>query len=200
VRLLEQALAIQLEVLGEDHPDVAQTLTNLATVHLERGATAEALVLLERALALAEKILGGEHMNVGIILIDTATANARMKRYEVGLAQARRAGAIFAASLGAEHPYVALALASEGKVLATAGRTAEARELYEQAMKLYGQHEGTQEGELEARFGLAQVLVELDRARAIREAEAARAGHHAAGTTSREVEAIEAWLAAHAGK
>jgi serine/threonine-protein kinase len=50
---LEEALALRLRLLGEDHPNVAATLINIGVEHNMRGRPEKALVPLERARAIA---------------------------------------------------------------------------------------------------------------------------------------------------
>jgi len=49
IALYEQALAIEEKTLGERHPNLAVTLTNLGVIHLSNGEPARALPPLERA-------------------------------------------------------------------------------------------------------------------------------------------------------
>jgi tetratricopeptide (TPR) repeat protein len=49
------------EVLGEEHPDMALSLNNLAALYDNQGRYAEAEPLYQRALAIVEKVLGEEH-------------------------------------------------------------------------------------------------------------------------------------------
>ncbi len=56
-----QALALRRKLLGEEHPDVAQSLNNLAGLYDTQGRYAEAEPLYVRALALFEKLLGENH-------------------------------------------------------------------------------------------------------------------------------------------
>jgi CHAT domain-containing protein/tetratricopeptide (TPR) repeat protein len=50
VRILEEALALQRNILGEQHPDVARLLDQLAGAHMARGDSAAARESWERAL------------------------------------------------------------------------------------------------------------------------------------------------------
>jgi tetratricopeptide (TPR) repeat protein len=56
--LFQRALAIREKALGRDHPDVAQTLHNLALVYRSQGRHGEAEGLRQRVLAIKEKALG----------------------------------------------------------------------------------------------------------------------------------------------
>ena len=53
--LLQRSLDIRKKTLGDEHPEVAVTLQNLAMVYLQQGKTEEAKSLLEKVLAIDEK-------------------------------------------------------------------------------------------------------------------------------------------------
>src|SRR3712207_7795624 len=53
--LYERALAIREKVYGEEHPDTAQSLNNLAALLSDQGSYQEARPLYERALARSEE-------------------------------------------------------------------------------------------------------------------------------------------------
>jgi hypothetical protein len=48
-------------VLGEEHPDTAQGLNNLAILCFHEGDFKEAALLMKRALAIDEKVFGKNH-------------------------------------------------------------------------------------------------------------------------------------------
>ncbi len=62
--LYRRALAIDEKALGPEHPDVGQSLNNLAEGYHSQGRYAEAEPLYKRALAIFEKALGPEHPDV----------------------------------------------------------------------------------------------------------------------------------------
>ena len=59
--LFRQALEISKKALGEEHPDVATRLNNLACVLNNQGNTEEAARMGKQALAIREKALGPDH-------------------------------------------------------------------------------------------------------------------------------------------
>lgn len=59
----EQCLSSTKARLGENHPDVAQSLNNLATLYYSQGRYTEAEPLYEQALELCERELGLNHPN-----------------------------------------------------------------------------------------------------------------------------------------
>ena len=54
--LYQRALAIREKALGPDHPDVAESLNNLAELYSNQGKYAEAEPLYKRALAIDENL------------------------------------------------------------------------------------------------------------------------------------------------
>ncbi len=78
--LYERALAIQEEVLGAEHPDVAVSLNNLAALYYAQGRYAEAEPLYERALGVGEKVFGLiDEQEVPVQL--TAVVQAAVREY-----------------------------------------------------------------------------------------------------------------------
>jgi tetratricopeptide (TPR) repeat protein len=71
--LHKRALAIREKALGPDHPDVANSLNNLARLYQDQHRYADAEPLHKRALAITEKTLGPKHP-------DVATALKRLAR------------------------------------------------------------------------------------------------------------------------
>ena len=55
------------KALGPEHPDVANSLNNLAALYQAQGRYAEAEPLYKRALAISEKALGPEHPDVATV-------------------------------------------------------------------------------------------------------------------------------------
>ena len=55
------------QLLGENHPDVATSLNNLAGLYLNQGKYEEAESLYLQALEIAERVLGKNHPNTVII-------------------------------------------------------------------------------------------------------------------------------------
>ncbi len=76
--LFRRALAIREKALGPDHPDVAQSLNNLAGLLDTQGKYAEAEPLFRRALAIMEKALGEGHPNTITVRTSLDTLLAKM--------------------------------------------------------------------------------------------------------------------------
>jgi tetratricopeptide (TPR) repeat protein len=126
------ALAIWEKVRGPSHPDVAQTLSNLASVYELQGKYAEAAELLQRALAIEEKALGPSNPAVA-----DALSNLANVKYSEGVAALqRRALSIREKALGPSHPYVAISLNNLGNAYLAEGKYAEAAELFQRALTI----------------------------------------------------------------
>jgi tetratricopeptide (TPR) repeat protein len=134
--LFERSLAIREKLLGPDHPDTAQSLTNLAFLLNDQGDDAAARPLHERSLAIREKVLGPEHKdtaeslgNLAFMLKQQGDRAAAQRLYE-------RALAIREKVLGPEHPDTATSLNSLGCLLHDQGDLAAARPLLERALAI----------------------------------------------------------------
>ncbi|MEH2310839.1 MAG: tetratricopeptide repeat protein, partial [Nostoc sp.] len=58
-----EALAMRKRLLGDEHPDVASSLNNLAFLYDSQGRYSDAEPLYIEALEIAEKRLGANHPN-----------------------------------------------------------------------------------------------------------------------------------------
>jgi len=64
--LHERALAIREQVLGEQHPNTATSLNNLAMFYEDEGNYLEAKTLYERAITINKAVLPAEHPHIHI--------------------------------------------------------------------------------------------------------------------------------------
>ncbi len=65
---MSETPALREGALGPEHPDVAQSLNNLAALYDDQGRYAEAEPLYQRSLAIWEKALGPAHPHVATSL------------------------------------------------------------------------------------------------------------------------------------
>ena len=119
-------LETRRQLLGDEHPDVATTLSELGVALWSREAYADAEPLHRMALAMRRKLLGDEHVdvatslyNLGLLLVDT-------ERYAEAEPVLREALAIRRKLLGDEHEYTIRTAASLGGILRKAGELNEA--------------------------------------------------------------------------
>jgi len=118
----EQALAIQRQTIGENHPDYGGSLRALADVLGAEGRTAEALAPARRALALAERRTGGVGPGMVEPLLAVCAAALDAGHGDEAAAAGRRA-----VSLAAAAPEELRARAAVCLALSPAGDRVQAR-------------------------------------------------------------------------
>jgi CHAT domain-containing protein/Tfp pilus assembly protein PilF len=124
--LFRRSLAIREKALGPDHPDVAQSLNNLARLYREQGRYADAEPLYKRSLAIYEKALGPDHPDVATSLNNLATLYRNQGRYADAEPLYKRSLAIYEKALGPDHPDVARSLNNLAELYRNQGRYADA--------------------------------------------------------------------------
>jgi tetratricopeptide (TPR) repeat protein len=106
----ERALALGEQALGSEHPEVATSLRNLATLYYTQGRYAEAEPLYQRALAIWEQGQGPQHPQVATSLNYLALLYQAQGRYAEAEPLHQRALALREQALGPQHPQVAESL------------------------------------------------------------------------------------------
>ena len=89
--MLRRALKIDEVVSGEQHPNVAICLNNLATLLIDTNRAEEAEPMLRRALKIDEAAFGEQHPNVAIRLNNLAALQSNTNRAEEAEPILRRA-------------------------------------------------------------------------------------------------------------
>jgi eukaryotic-like serine/threonine-protein kinase len=135
-QLAQRALDIKQEILGPDHPELANALNTVGAILFRQGEHDEALRLHERALAIQEKTLGSMHPDVGITFSNIATVYYARSDHVNALAMFERTLALWRASLGEDHPRVAAALSNAAAVYQSLDAPDEARKRYEDALAI----------------------------------------------------------------
>jgi tetratricopeptide (TPR) repeat protein len=100
----EQCVSITKERLGDEHPDVATSLNNLAALYDSQGRYAEAEPLYQQALEMRKRLLGDEHPDVAISLNNLAVLYRTQGRYAEAEPLYRQALEIAEQRLGVNHP------------------------------------------------------------------------------------------------
>jgi tetratricopeptide (TPR) repeat protein len=129
-----QALELREKALGPEHPDVATSISNLASAAWWMGRYDEAVEKAERAVTLQSKALGPEHPEVMKTLIISAGTLFEVGRYEDALKRHERVLELQEKVLGVEHPSVSISLTNIAITLLSLGRYEEARQKSERAM------------------------------------------------------------------
>ncbi|MDZ7905982.1 MAG: tetratricopeptide repeat protein [Cypionkella sp.] len=75
---MRQAMEIDRKALGEDHPDYATRLNNLASLLRATGRLAQAVPLFEQAAAILTAALGVDHPNTKLVTQSLAIARAEL--------------------------------------------------------------------------------------------------------------------------
>ncbi|MEH1934842.1 MAG: tetratricopeptide repeat protein [Nostoc sp.] len=132
----EQCLEVTKKRLGEEHPDVASSLNNLALLYYFQGRYSKAEPLYIQTLALCRKLLGEEHPDVASSLNNLALLYDSQGRYSEAEPLYIQALALWRKLLGEEHPDVASSLNNLALLYDSQGRYSEAEPLYIQALAL----------------------------------------------------------------
>jgi len=134
--LLDRALDRRRQLLGAEHPDVADGLVALGHLHRQRSELDAAEHLYADALALREKALGPADPKVAHALNNLARVNWNQGRYREAEPLYRRALAIWEGSLGPDHVDVAHGVNNLGLLCWTMGRYEEAEPLLGRALAI----------------------------------------------------------------
>ena len=158
-RHYERALAIGLQTLGPQHPDVAAFYNNLANVLRDQGDLNQAKEYHERALAISLQTLGPQHPdvaayfnNVAVVLRDQGDLKQAKEYHE-------RALCILLQTLGPQHPDVAGFYSNVAIILCGQGDLKQGKEYHERALAIRLQTLGPQHPDVAASYNnVATVL------------------------------------------
>jgi tetratricopeptide (TPR) repeat protein len=134
--LFQEVLSIREKALGPDHPDVTNSLINLAVTHEALGEYSQAEPLYLRSLAAREKALGPDHPNVASSLNSLALVYEALGEYPKAKPLLDRALAIREKALGPDHPDVAQSLNNLADYHDTLGDYDQAEPLYRRALAI----------------------------------------------------------------
>ena len=129
-------MAIEEKALGPDHPDVAQSLNNLALLYNDQGRYSDAEPLYKRSLAIREKKLGADHPDVARSLNNLAGLYQSQGRYSDAELLYKRSLAIREKVFGPDHPDVANALSNLALLYQAQRRYAEAEPLLKRSLAI----------------------------------------------------------------
>ncbi|NEU84560.1 CHAT domain-containing tetratricopeptide repeat protein, partial [Nostoc sp. UIC 10630] len=137
IPLAERMLAIRKKLLGNEHPDVATSLNNLAGLYSRQGKYADAEPLYRQALEIYKRLPADEHLNVATSLNNLAGLYEKQGKYADAEPLYRQALEMRKRLLGDEHPDVAQSLHNLAFLYSSQGRYADAEPLYRQALEIY---------------------------------------------------------------
>jgi tetratricopeptide (TPR) repeat protein len=132
----QQALEIYEQVPGPEHPDVAITLSNLASLYWDQTRYDLAEPLLLRSLSILEQALGPDHSDVATSLNVLALLYKAQNRYAQAEPIFLRALSIRERLLGPEHPVVASTLNDLAMLYYNEDKYAQAEPLFIRALAI----------------------------------------------------------------
>jgi tetratricopeptide (TPR) repeat protein len=132
----QMALDIQRKVLGEEHPDPAQSYSNVARNLHDQGRYKEAEEGNRKALGIRRKVLGEEHPHTAQSYNNLASNLQAQGRYQEAEEGNKKALAIRRKVLGEEHPDTATSYNNVAGNLYGQGRYQEAEEVYQKALDI----------------------------------------------------------------
>ena len=195
-RALQQSLDTNLSVLGEQHPLVGVTYSNLGTVAMLESDFPAAIELLTRGLAIEERAYGPKHLEVTSTLMNLGAAYQGAGMLDEARERFARAAEVRRDQLGELDPQVAEALVALGDVALAQKKPQEALSYLERAAIAVDGSKARPEQRAEAHFTLARALRQAGRDRERVHALAVQAqGEYRAGELPGEADAVHDWLA-----
>jgi tetratricopeptide (TPR) repeat protein len=140
--LYVRSLSIREQELGKDHPDVANSLNNLAELYRSQGRYNEAEPLYVRSLSIREQELGKDHPDVASSLNNLAGLYDSQGRYSEAEPLYVRSLSIWEQELGKDHPNVANSLNNLALLYLAQGRYSEAEPLFVRSLSIWEQQLG----------------------------------------------------------
>ncbi|WP_423202526.1 CHAT domain-containing tetratricopeptide repeat protein [Microcystis flos-aquae] len=134
--------SLRKQQLGDNHPDTATSLNNLAALYRVQGRYSEAEPLYKQALAIWKQQLGDNHPDTAISLNNLALLYKSQGRYSEAEPLLKQALAIRKQQLGDNHPDTAQSLNNLAELYRVQGRYSEAEPLYKQALAIRKQQLG----------------------------------------------------------
>ena len=131
-----EALAMQKAALGNEHPDVAESLDALAIVLQHQGKLPEAEMMHREALTMRRKLLGNHDPAVAKSLNNLASALSAQGKLAEAETIYHEALAIDRKALGNENPEVASFLSNLAVVLERQAKLAEAETMHREALAM----------------------------------------------------------------
>jgi serine/threonine protein kinase/Tfp pilus assembly protein PilF len=157
--LLNDAVKIQRQVLGNKHLDISASLNTLAILYYTQGDYPQAEQLFREALSIRRTIQGGEHLDLAECLNNLAMTLKAMEKFSDAEPLYREALKIRRKHLGNENIQVAQSLNNFGKFLYDRGNYDEAEPILRESLSMNRKLLGQEHPEISANLSnLALVL------------------------------------------
>lgn len=131
-----KALELGEAAYGRSHPRVLTTRQNRAGMRVRTGRTPEAVAELEIVVALQRRVLGNDHPDLAAPLTNLSIAQLSLGDAQAALASAVEARRLVTAAYGDRSPRTIDILLAEVDALRGLGRTTDAVQISEQAVRL----------------------------------------------------------------
>jgi len=136
VKAFTRGLRLLEKTLGNDHPDIATSLNNMALIHYSKGRLEQAEPLYRRALMIDERVLGYDHPGVATDLNNLALLYKKQGNLEAAEPLLKRALSIKERNFDPGHPSLVTGLKNYASLLKSLGRIEEAKEYEARAASL----------------------------------------------------------------
>ncbi len=146
--LSSQSLAMWRSLYGEEHPRVAESLSDIALALQHRGQYDDAERRFREALEMRGKLLGEEHPDYASSLYQLGLLLEEMGQYQAAEPLLQKALLLRRKLLGDEHPDVAASLSSLASFLNERGTYARGEALFRQALRIRRQLLGDEHTEV----------------------------------------------------
>jgi len=133
----KRALSVRVGAFGKAHPEVVESLRQIAGVFEDQGLYEEAFNAYGQALASGESIGEFEHLYVRHTLDDMVRLSVKAGRYQSGMPMAERSVAITRKAFGPRHPKTGAAFVNLADVYTVLGRQADALALLDKSAEIY---------------------------------------------------------------
>jgi tetratricopeptide (TPR) repeat protein len=162
--LHREALAMRRKLLGEEHPDVAGSLNNLAVCLDLQNRHAEAMSLFEQAHAIDQRVYPSDHPRLVLDLNNIARCLQSLRRHREALPLYEQAVSMAERLYPGDHPYGAMALHHLGDARRATGDLPGALRDAEASIAAYRRHPDWNPVEqVHALEVLARVYADADR-------------------------------------
>jgi tetratricopeptide (TPR) repeat protein len=95
---------LRKEALGERHPYIAQSISNISALYYAQGIYEKAEPLLKQAILLMKDLLGELHPDVAGSLFNLAVLYHHMQRHSEAMTSTQNAIQIYVQTIGIDHP------------------------------------------------------------------------------------------------
>lgn len=143
IQTTRELLAVDRQIYGDKHNNVANDVQNLAFMLYRSGKPAEALSLFADALALRRETVGEESASIGRLYRDAGLAHLALGDLSAARENIERGTAILGRTFGVNEYEIAVGWSASARLLQAQGAHRRALELIQQAREVFVETVGT---------------------------------------------------------